>query len=186
MSLLPFCRWLAETPGSIALRESLYMYPLVESVHVLTLCVFVGMTIMLDLRLLGVTLRRVRVSEVAGRLVPWMGAGFVVMFISGVLLFYAIPVRSYQSVWFRGKAIMLILAGVNAWTFHSGVYKKVAEWDLSEIAPRAARRAGLASLILWAAIVVFGRMMAYNWFDCDKPQPSVIVWLAGCTGHDSH
>ena len=53
MSLLPFCEWLASTPGSIALHESLFMYPLVESVHVLTLCLFVGMTMMLDLRLTG-------------------------------------------------------------------------------------------------------------------------------------
>jgi hypothetical protein len=43
MSLLPFCQWLAGTPGSIALRESLYPYPLVESTHVLTLCVFLGL-----------------------------------------------------------------------------------------------------------------------------------------------
>ena len=186
MSLLPFCKWLAATPGSVALHESLFMYPLVESAHVLTLCLFVGLSMVLDLRLLGVALRRVRVSDVAGRLVPWMTAGFVVMVITGVLLFYAIPVRSYQSLWFRGKAIMLILAGVNAWVFHSGVYHRVAEWDLDAIAPRAARRAGIASLVLWAGIVVFGRMIAYNWFDCDKPQPSVVMWLAGCTGHDSH
>ena len=59
MSLLSFCQWLADTPGSIALHESLFMYPVVESLHVLTLCVFVGMSTMLDLRLLGLTLRRV-------------------------------------------------------------------------------------------------------------------------------
>ena len=63
MSLLPFCEWLASPPGSIALHESLFMYPLVESVHVLTLCLFVGMTMMLDLRLLGITLRRVPVAD---------------------------------------------------------------------------------------------------------------------------
>ena len=57
MSLLPFCQWLAATPGSIALHQSLFMYPLVESVHVLTLCLFVGMSTMLDLRLLGLTCR---------------------------------------------------------------------------------------------------------------------------------
>ena len=91
MSLLPFAQWLAETPGSIALHESLFMYPLIESVHVLTLCVFVGMSVMLDLRLLGVTLRRVPVTDITRRLLPWMFAGFVVMVITGVLLVYAIP-----------------------------------------------------------------------------------------------
>ena len=53
MSLDRFCHWLVDTPGSIALHESLYMYTLIESTHVLTLCVFVGMSVMLDLRLLG-------------------------------------------------------------------------------------------------------------------------------------
>src|SRR5437762_11967114 len=101
VGMAAFCRWLASTSGSIALHESLYMYPLVESVHVLTLCLFVGMSVLLDLRLLGLTLRKVPVSEVTGRLQPWMQAGFVVMIVTGVLLFYAIPVRSYQNVFFR-------------------------------------------------------------------------------------
>jgi uncharacterized membrane protein len=181
MSLLPFAQWLAETPGSIALHESLFMYPLIESVHVLTLCVFVGMSVMLDLRLLGVTLKRVPVTDITRRLLPWMFAGFVVMVITGVLLVYAIPVRSYQSIWFRMKVILLILAGLNALTFHYTVYRSVREWDLAEVVPRRARLAGMASLALWAGIIVFGRMIAYNWFDCDKPQPALVVWAAGCT-----
>src|SRR5262249_54160477 len=156
------------------------MYPIVESVHVLTLCLFVGMSVMLDLRLLGIALRRVPVSEVTDRLVPWMVAGFAIMFITGILLFYAIPVRSYQHVFFRIKLIALGLAGLTAWVFHSGVHKQVAEWGLGRTPPRKARLAGAASLFLWAVIIVCGRMIAYNWFDCDmKPSP-VISWAAGC------
>jgi hypothetical protein len=181
MSLLPFAQWLAETRGSIALHESLYMYPLVESVHVLTLCLFVGMSVLLDLRLLGLALKQVPLTDITRRLMPWMLVGFVIMVITGVLLFYAIPVRSYQSVWFRIKVIFLILAGLNAWTFHAGIYKRVHEWDNDHVAPRRARFAGAASLVLWAGIIVFGRMIAYNWFDCDIPQSNFITWAAGCT-----
>jgi len=181
MSLLPFCQWLAETPGSIALHESLYMYPLVESAHVLTLCLFLGMAIMFDLRLLGVALRRVPITEMKRRLGPWMTIGFIVMVITGALLFYAIPIRSYQSIWFRGKVVALILAGLNAFVFHAGIDRRVAEWDLAAVPPPAARRAGATSLVLWAIIVVAGRMIAYNWFDCDKqPQPRVVNIFAGC------
>jgi hypothetical protein len=181
VTLLPFCEWLASTEGSIALHESLYMYPLVESAHVLTLCLFLGIAIMFDLRLLGLALRRVPMTELKRRLGPWMVAGFVVMVITGLMLFYAIPVRSYQSIFFRIKVVALILAGLNAFVFHSTIDKRVAEWDLAPVPPPAARRAGAASLVLWAVIVVAGRMIAYNWFDCDKqPQPRIVNTLAGC------
>jgi hypothetical protein len=183
MSLLPFCQWLENTPGSIAIHEG--PYAIIESVHVLTLCVFVGLAVMLDMRLLGVTMRRVPVSEVARRLLPWTVAGFVVMVASGVLLFYAIPVRSYQSIFFRFKMAMLILAGLNVWVFHSGIYRRLADWDLDPVPPRAARIAATLSLILWASIVLSGRMIAYNWFDCYKPQSPLVNVLAGCVAEAS-
>jgi len=181
MSLLAYCEWLAATQGSIALHESMYMYPIVESSHVLALMLFVGFAAILDLRLLGLILKRVPVSQVADRLLPWTIAGFVVMVITGVLLFYAIPVRSYQSIFFRAKVIFLVLAGLNVWFFHTRVFTRIAEWDHDVITPKAARRAGLASLILWGAIIVAGRMIAYNWFDCDiQPQSAFVNWAAGC------
>ena len=181
MSLQSFCEWLANTPWSIALHESLWGYPIVESVHVLTMCLFLGMIVMLDLRLLSLTMRTVPVSQVAGRLLPWVRAGFAVMVISGALLFYAIPVRAFHNIFFRIKVVMLILAGVNVWVFHSTVFRSVAEWDLDPVLPKRARMAGAVSLVLWATIVVAGRMIAYNWFDCDRqPQPSIVNLLAGC------
>src|SRR5262245_2772311 len=178
-----FSQWLATTPGSIALRESTYTYPMVESIHVLTLCLFVGLAAILDLRLMGITLKKTPVSEMARRLLPWMAGGFTIMVVTGSLLFYAIPIRSYHSVWFRVKMIMLVLAGLNAWVFHARVWRSVAAWDLDPVTPKAARVAGAASLVLWAAIIVTGRMIAYNWFDCDKPQPSIVVWVAGCDSY---
>lgn len=181
MSLLPFCQWLADTPGSIALHESLYMYPLVESTHVLTLCIFVGLAAAMDLRLLGWAFVRVPMTDVKKRLGPWITAGFVVMVITGMLLFYAIPVRSYQNIFFRIKMVLLVFAGLNVFVFHTNVDRRIATWDLSTVPPPAARRAGAASLMLWAVIIVCGRMIAYNWFDCDKqPQPKIINTLTGC------
>ena len=181
MTLLPLCEWLAGTSGSIALHESLLMYPLLESAHVLTLCVFLGTAVMVDLRLLGLTLVGVPMSEIKRRLGPWMVGGFVVMVITGLLLFYAIPVRTYHSIFFRIKVVALVLAGLNAFLFHSTIDRRIAEWDRDPIPPRAARRAGGRSLVLWAIIVVAGRMIAYSWFDCDKqPQRPIVNALAGC------
>jgi hypothetical protein len=181
VSLLPLVQWLAGTRGSIALHESLYVYPLVESTHVLALTVFVGLAVMLDLRLLGLLMRQVPVSEVMRRLLPWTKAGFVVMVVTGALLFYAIPVRTYQNVFFRIKVLMLLAAGLNVWLFHSRVERRMVEWDTAAVTPLPARAAAVTSLVLWAAIVVAGRMIAYNWFDCDiQPQPAFVNWAAGC------
>jgi hypothetical protein len=181
VSLLPFFEWIDTHTLSTALHESLFMYPLIESTHVLTLLLFAGSTAMLDLRLLGLVLRHVPVSDFVERMLPWTRAGFAVMVVTGVLLTYAIPVRTYQSVWFRAKMIMLVLAAINIYVFHYRVYPGVADWDAGVRPPWKARRAGLASLILWAGIIVSGRFIAYNWFDCDiQPQPAFVNWFAGC------
>ncbi len=181
-----FAEWLGGTSGSIALHESLYAYPLVESVHVLTLCLFVGLAATLDLRLMGLTLRRVPVSEVTRRLLPWMIGGFTIMVISGALLFYAIPIRSWHNVFFRFKLILLVVAGINVWVFHARVWRSVSDWDADPVTPPAARAAGAASLALWAAIIVSGRMIAYDWFDCDQPHSHLVHVLGGCEGYRGH
>jgi hypothetical protein len=167
MSLFRFCEWLASTSGSIALHESRYMFLIVLTVHVLTLTVFVGTAVMIDLRLLGVTMTRVPVSEVMARLLPWAGAGFLVMIASGALLFYAAPLLRYENLFFRFKMVTLVLALVNVWVFYRTVYRRIAEWDLDPVPPRWARVAGGLSLALWAVIITAGRMMAYQgyWFD---------------------
>jgi len=167
MSLLRFCEWLANTPGSMALHESRYMFLIVLTVHVLTLTVFVGTAVMIDLRFLGVTMSRVPVSEVVARLLPWTAAGFLVMVTSGALLFYAAPLLRYENLFFRFKMGAIVLALVNAWVFHRTVYRRVAEWDRDPVPPRQVRIAGGLSLFLWAVIITAGRMMAYQgyWFD---------------------
>jgi hypothetical protein len=120
-------------------------------------------------------------SEMERRLGPWVLTGFVVMVTTGLMLFYALPVRSYQSIFFRIKIVALVLAGLNAFVFHATIERRLAEWDRDRVPPPAARRAGARSLVLWAIIVFAGRMIAYNWFDCDKqPQPTIVNALAGC------
>jgi hypothetical protein len=165
MSPLEVCRWLESTSGSIALHESIWVYPIVESVHVLTLSVFLGLTVMVDLRLLGASLSATPVSQVTRRLLPWMLAGFAVMVVSGALLFYAAPVRTYFNIFFRMKMTFLVMAGFNVVVFHFITSRTMPQWDLDMRPPIRARLAAGVSLALWAAIAVCGRMIAYNWFD---------------------
>jgi Family of unknown function (DUF6644) len=180
-SVLNFFQRMGDSSWSTGLHESRYAYDLIESVHVWALCLFFGLAVMFDFRLLGWTMKNVPVSEVARRLLPWTAVGFGVMVISGTLLFSAIPLRSYQNIFFRAKMTMLLLAGLNVWIFHSGVYRRVTTWDVDSVTPKAARVAGALSLILWVCIVLSGRMIAYNWFDCDRqPQPAIINFLTSC------
>jgi hypothetical protein len=165
MTLLGFCQWLGSTQGSIALHESIWLYPIIESVHVLTLCLFLGLTVMLDLRLLGVTMGRAPASDVFARLLPWTIAGFAVMVTTGALLFFAIPVKTYLNIFFRIKVAFLVLAGLNAAVFQRTISRSMHRWDIDPVPPFRARLAAGISLVLWAGIVVAGRMIAYNWFD---------------------
>jgi hypothetical protein len=167
VSLFDFFEWLGNTPWSIALHESRYAFLVVLTVHVLTLTVFVGTAVMIDLRLLGAAMTRVPVSEVISRLLPWTGGGLALMIASGGLLFYAAPLVRYENVFFRLKMAALALALANAWFFHRTLYRRVAEWERDPIPPRGARMVAVISLVLWASIITTGRMMAYQdyWFD---------------------
>jgi hypothetical protein len=156
------------------------LWSIFESVHVLTLGLFVGFAAMLDLRLLGVAFRDVPVSKVARRLLPWTTFGFVLMVISGVLVFYGNPLHFYHNIFFRLKIVMLILAGINAWVFHSGIWMSVERWGRDAVTPGAAKVAGAASLVLWVSIIFAGRLIAYNWFDCGNTRLPLIKWASGC------
>ena len=165
MDLHGFMAWLNETAGSIAIRESILFYPIVETTHVLSLAIFLGMIALLDLRLTGLGFRTAPVSQVAGRLLPWAFFGFGLMVVSGLLLFYSGPLRAYANIFFRIKIVMIALAGVNALVFHKTIYRSVSSWDADPIPPPRARMAGAFSLLLWSGVVICGRMQAYNWFD---------------------
>jgi hypothetical protein len=168
MQVQTLLQWLEGTAGSVAIRESLLLYPLIETTHVLMLCLFLGMIAMLDLRLLGLGLRGVPVSQVAGRLLPWAFAGFAAMAVTGLLLFYSGPVRAGGNIFFRIKMGTLALTCVNALVFHMTIYRRVVDWDCDAIPPLRARLAGFLSLVLWSAVVVCGRLQAYNWFETNR------------------
>ena len=162
--ILDLCRYLQSTTLSVGIRESTWTYPVIESVHVLSLTLFMGLLLLWDLRLLGVTFRGFAVSRIWARLFPWIGAGAALMVVSGVLLFWSDPVRFYGNVFFRLKFIGLLLALLNALAFHFGIERRLPDWDTALVPPRAAKFAGGASLVLWTLIVVAGRFVAYNWF----------------------
>ena len=181
LKMLEIVIWLSETKWSIALVESLYLYPWIESAHVLSICFFVGILIFVDLRLMGLVFNKLPISEMNRKVLPWSLFGFGLMTITGFLLFYAIPIRSYQNIFFRMKIILIVLAGLNAYLFHKQMKNNGDKWDESKNIPKSVKFKATASLCLWALVIISGRMIAYNWFDCDRqPQPEWVNWAAGC------
>jgi hypothetical protein len=156
--------WVDTFPTSIALRESSYGYTILLTSHVVTMCLFAGLVIMMDLRLAGLGNFRTPFTQLQKRLFPWQATGLTLNAISGTLLFYSQPLRYYGKVLFWTKIALLIVAGLNALAFHVTTYKSVADWDANPgLTPRAAKWAGIASLTLWAGVIIFGRLTAYNW-----------------------
>jgi hypothetical protein len=178
--LLDFAEWLGEKPFSIGLHESFYLFNWLETTHVLTLMLSLGMLFVIDARMLGWWLMEVPASKLADRLAKPMWVGFSIMIITGLALYTAIPVRYTTSIWFRIKVILLFVAAVNAWTFHRHLSASAGTWDMDKVPPRRTRAAAMTSLCLWAAIIVCGRFIAYDWFDCGKDMPAFMNWATGC------
>lgn len=178
--LLAFARWLDTHTWSTGLHESYYMYAWVETTHVLTLMVFLGMLFVIDLRMLGWGFTKIPASTVAARLDTPMMIGFAVMVISGALLFYAIPVRSTQSIWLRIKVVLLIAAGINALLFRNKMRAAADDWDNDARPPKRIRVGAGLSLALWMGVIFTGRAIAYDWYDCHKEMPQFMYWAAGC------
>jgi hypothetical protein len=161
VSLASFLQWLHDTAFSVVLRESTWTEPIVETVHVLTLTLFLGFAVLLDLRLLGLAMKRRRVSEVITQLNPWLISGFLVMIVTGVLLFCGDPVSFYSTIFFKIKMLLLVLAGLNVLLFNLTIGRTVDQWDLDPRTPGRAKIAAILSLVFWIAIVAAGRAIAY-------------------------
>ena len=157
--------WVDAWPSSIALRESLNAYPILLTLHVVSMAVFAGLIMLWDMRLVGISLKPVPVSRLAKfdfPFFPWSIVGFVVSSVTGLLLVYSQPMRYYDNFYFWIKMGLLGLAGVNAMVFHVTTMHNVEDWENHFPTPRNARIAGIASLTLWAGIIVTGRLTAYS------------------------
>src|SRR5580700_8399222 len=131
MSIESICQAIQDSSIGMSLRESTYMWPAIEATHVMSLALSVGTITLVDLRLIGATMRDEPVTDVIEQTQPWSLAGFVLAFISGIFLFWSEAGRLYPSYSFRFKMICIVLLGVNAMLFHSTVYKSVEQWNKS-------------------------------------------------------
>lgn len=172
--------WLDDTPWSTLLHESYYMYNWTESTHVMALMLSLGMLFLIDLRMMGWAFIDVPASKIAQHLNIPMLVGFSIAVITGIMLVYAVPVRTSQSIWFRVKMVLLVACAINAFLFHKRMNESVSTWDNEVRAPARIRTGAALSLGFWSLVVIFGRFMAYDWFDCQYGQSALVEVIAGC------
>jgi len=165
---------------SEALLGSLNFWGLLEGTHLIALMLFAGTILVVDLRLLGVTFRRTPVSVVSDTILPLTVFGFLFVVVTGLGLFFAKPVFYYHNIWFRAKMIMLALALLNILIFHARIQKSQGAWDILPKPPAGVRAAAGMSLTAWLVVIMFGRLIAYDWFECGKPQSPFINWAEEC------
>lgn len=161
-----FFEWVSTLPGSQFLREEApSFFGTFLTLHVLSMCLFLGLVFMMDLRLLGVAHRQMAISQIQKRLFPWQLLGAVVMTISGGVLFYAQPILYWGKGYFWVKMLVALpLAMANLLYFHYATYRSVAEWDMELPPPFPVRMAGVLSIVLWLAVLCSGRLVAYDWW----------------------
>jgi len=161
MSLLNVLNWLQHTWWAVGIKQSDFVFPLIEGSHILSLSFSVGMVMILDMRLLRLSFRSQTVSSMMEQLMPWTVTGFGVMFLTGMLLFAAQAVKVYGNTFFRIKMILMVLAGLNALYYQLRYYPKMAEWEQART-PAGVRAIAVLSLVFWIGVIACGRTMAYE------------------------
>jgi hypothetical protein len=156
------CIWLANTPGGTYIRESIWEFPTIEGVHVLSIAMSVGMILWFDLRLMGLSMKNRPISEVFRGVYWYMVGGFAAAIISGLLLFWAEADRAYPNIFARIKFLALLFAGLNILYFHLGTQRSQSDWDDSPTPPLRVRIAGFMSITWWVVVISAGRLMAYT------------------------
>ncbi|WP_217430229.1 DUF6644 family protein [Sphingomonas bacterium] len=159
--LFQVATWIEATPLAVKITESEWIFPTIETIHVLALTLVVGSIAMLDLRLLGISTRTMGAMQLSDEVLPWTWTAFIVAAITGSLMFVSAATKYYANVPFRIKMVLLALAGANMLIFHRGAWRQVHEWNERVPTPRGVRIAAGLSLVFWIGVVVAGRWVGF-------------------------
>jgi len=160
MTLEQILESLQRASFATAIAESNWLFPTLETLHVMALALMVGSIGIIDLRLLGRTNRQLAVRELMAAVLPWTWTVFGIALLTGFLMFSAHAVRYAGLLPFRIKLGLIFLAGLNMLLFHLVTMRGVVRWDAGE-PPAAVRAAGAASIVLWVGVVTAGRWLGF-------------------------
>jgi len=142
------------------MREALWAYPAVETVHIIGLALLFGTIVVVDLRLLGLG-RSVSASAVTRHVLPWTLAGFGIAAVTGSLMFTSHAGEFLTQPVFLLKMSLIALGGVNAALLRAGALRSAGVWDVAVLPPPRVRVAAGLSLLLWTGVIACGRLLAY-------------------------
>jgi hypothetical protein len=158
-----FAQWMDKTSFGRYMRESLYSFPIVETLHIFGIVFLLTSAFLLDLRLFGTgPMRDEPVSKLARWILPWVWSGFAIQLVTGFLMFSAEATRSAINSLFWVKMFMIVVAGLNALVFHTTMYKNVEVWNNDRVAPMGARVYGVISICSWFLVVGLGRWFSFH------------------------
>jgi uncharacterized protein DUF6644 len=147
-----------------AMRQWLWLYPAVETVHIVGIGLLFGSIAVLDLRLLGFS-RSISVKKLASHVLPWTAGSFLLIIPSGLLMFSAHATEFIDSGVFILKMCLIMAAGVNAGLFHTITFRTADVWDSEDMRklppPPSARLSAAISLLIWISVIACGRLLAY-------------------------
>ncbi|PYU20932.1 MAG: hypothetical protein DMG30_19350 [Acidobacteria bacterium] len=158
MSLLSFFQWCEQSGIGEAIRRSAWLFPLIEAIHLLGLGLIGGAVLVVDLRLLGLGLRRQSVAQLARDAQPWLIGSLVLMIITGSLLFLSEAIKCYYHPAFWLKMTSLFLAIVFTFT----VQRKVTMADQTRVRPLWGKVVALVSVLLWSGVGIGGRWIGFS------------------------
>jgi hypothetical protein len=145
----------------VAFRESALLYPIIMSTHLGCIALFGGMILVTDLRLIGIALTDIPVSNLVNSLRIWKRVGLTIMVFCGLLLATSEMDKYYANPYFQLKITILLLAFIHGFIFRRSVYTNTAELDKSPVMPGVAKLAGWTSIVMWVLILSLGRWIAY-------------------------
>ena len=162
VNLLSVLGWLQETGLATRIRDSLWVFPLLESVHVIGLAIVFGTIAVIDLRLMGLASTSRSFSRIASDVMKWSWTAFAVTAVTGSLMFITNAHVYFHNAYFRAKIVLLVLAALNVLVFQLTAARTIQQWDHAPLAPPVGRAIATLSLIIWIAVIFAGRMIGFT------------------------
>jgi hypothetical protein len=162
MNIAAILSWLEATSLATRIRESLLLFPLLESIHVVGLALVFGTIGVIDLRLLGAASAERPFKLMALDILKWTWGAFILTALTGSLMFITNAGVYYHNFYFRTKMVLLVLAGVNMLSFELTLGRSVHRWDTAPSAPPAGRLVAALSLALWISVIFAGRLIGFT------------------------